>query len=57
MYDHTIHRGRKQVCSFCLQNFNTKKILKRHFKDVKQRIKIAKNSKTIKLQNLKRINK
>ena len=33
MYDHTIYRGRKHFCRYCLQDFYTKKILKGHVKD------------------------
>ena len=33
MYDHTLHRGRKHFCCYCLQDFRTKTILKRHIKD------------------------
>ena len=25
MYDHTLHRGRKKFCCYCLQDFSTKK--------------------------------
>ena len=28
MYDHTLHRGRKHLCCYCLQAFSTEKILK-----------------------------
>ena len=47
MYDHTLHRGIKHFCRFCLQAFSTEKILKRHIKDClkindKQRIIIPK---------------
>ena len=30
MYDHTLHRGKKQLCRYCLQTFSTEEILKRH---------------------------
>ena len=33
MYDHTLHRGRKHFCRYCLQAFRTEEILKRHIKD------------------------
>ena len=29
-YDHTLHRGRKHFCRYCLQAFSTAEILKRH---------------------------
>ena len=28
MYDHTLFRGRKHFCHYCLQAFSTEKILK-----------------------------
>ena len=45
MYHHTLHRGRKGLCRYCLKAFITEEILKSHFKDFfeingKQRIKI-----------------
>ena len=33
MYDHTLHRGKKNLCHYCLQAFSTEEILKRHIKD------------------------
>ena len=33
MYDHSLHRGRKQFCRHCLQTFSTEDILKSHIKD------------------------
>ena len=33
MYDHTLHRGRKHVCCYCLQAFQPAKKLKYHIKD------------------------
>ena len=33
MYDHTLHCGRKHFCRYCLQAFDTEKILNRHIKD------------------------
>ena len=33
MYDHTLHRGRKHFCRYCLQAFRTEDILKRHITD------------------------
>ena len=33
MYDHTLHRGRKYFCHYCLQIFSIEEILKRHIKD------------------------
>ena len=45
MYDHTLHRGRKHFCWYCLQAFSLEEILKSHIKDCfkingKQRILI-----------------
>ena len=33
MYDHSLHRGRKHFCRYCLQSFSTEEILKSHIKD------------------------
>ena len=33
MYNHTLNRGRKHFCRYCLQVFSTEKVLKCHFKD------------------------
>ena len=33
MYDHTLHRGRKNFCCYCLQAFRTAEKLKCHIKD------------------------
>ena len=33
MYRHSLHRGRKHFCRYCLHAFITKEILKRHFKN------------------------
>ena len=33
MYDHSLHRGRKHFCCYCLQAFSAEKILKSHIKD------------------------
>ena len=33
MQDHTLHRGRKHFCRYCLQAFSIEEILKRHIKD------------------------
>ena len=45
MYDNTLHRGRKNVCRYCLQAFTTEEILKHYIKHCvkingKQRIKM-----------------
>ena len=33
MYDHTLHRGRKHFCWYCLQAFSLEEILKSDTKD------------------------
>ena len=33
MYDHTLHRGRKHFCCYCLQAFRTAEKLKYQFID------------------------
>ena len=33
MYEHALHRGRKQFCSYCLQAFSTEEIIKHYIKD------------------------
>ena len=47
MYDHSLHRGRKHFCCYCLHAFITEEILKCHIKNClklngKQKIKIPK---------------
>ena len=47
MYDHTLNRGIKHFCRYCLQVFSREEIVKRHIKDcfeinVKQKIKMSK---------------
>ena len=59
MYDHTLHRGRKHFCYYCLQAFSTKKILKRHIKacfkiNGKQRIKMAKKGEYVRFEIFER---
>ena len=50
MWDHTLHRGKKHFCCYCLQDFNTREILKLHIKDC---LKLMKNKG---LQCLKSVN-
>ena len=57
MFGHTLHRGKKHFCYYCLQAFSTDKILKCHIKDCfkingKQRIIIPKKGKHVKIQKL-----
>ena len=47
LWDHTLHRGRKNFSYYCLQDFSLEKILKCHFKEYSkisdiQRIKMPK---------------
>ena len=47
VHDHTLHRGRKHFCYYCLQAFSAEEILKCHVKDCfkingKQRVRIPK---------------
>ena len=43
-YDHTLHRGRKYFCRYCLQAFNTEEMLKLH---IKHCFKIKRKQRTI----------
>ena len=59
MYDHTIHRGRKHSCCYCLQVFSTEEMLKRHIKDCfkingKQRIIMPEKGEYVKFKNYER---
>ena len=61
MYDHTIHRGRKYFCQYCLQVFSIKEILKSHTKDCfkingekKKTIAMSKKCEYIKFKNYER---
>ena len=59
MYDHTIHRGGKHFCCYCLQAFSTEEILKRRIKDCfkingKQRIIMSKKDEYLKFKNYER---
>ena len=60
MYDHSLHRGRKHFCRYCLQAFSTEEILlKRHIKNCfkingKRRIIMPKNGEYIKFKNYER---
>ena len=56
MYDHTLHRGRKRLCRYCLQSFSTPEILKTHVNDFfkinsKQMNKAPKKGEWIKFRN------
>ena len=59
MYDHTLHRGTKHFCCYCLQSLVQNKILKRHIKDCfkingKQRIIMPKKGEYVKFNNYER---
>ena len=59
MYDHTLHRGEKPFCRYCLQAFSTEKMLKRNIKDCfkvngKQRIIMPKKCEYAKFKNYER---
>ena len=59
MYDHSLHRGRKHFCWYCLHAFITEEILKCHIKNClkrngKQKIKIPKNGEYVKFKNCER---
>ena len=56
MYNHSLHRGKKYFCNYCLQAFSTEEILKSHIKDcfkinVKQRIIIPKKGEYVIFKN------
>ena len=56
MYDHNLHRGRKNICCYCLQAFSTEEILKNHIKDCvkingKLRITMPKKGEFVKFKN------
>ena len=60
MYDHTLHRGIKHFCRYCLQAFSTEEILKIHIKDCfkingKQIIITPKKGECVKFKNYERI--
>ena len=59
VYDHTLHPGRKHLCSYCLQAFSTEEIIKRHLKDCfksngKQIIILPKKDGYVKFKNSER---
>ena len=59
MYDHSLHRGRKHFCRYCLHAFITREILKRHTKDCfkingKQTIKMPNKGEYVKFKNFER---
>ena len=59
MYIHSLHRGRKHFCRYCLHAFITENNPKRHIKDCfkingKQTIKMLKKGQYIKFKNFER---
>ena len=59
MYDHSLHRGRKHFCCYCLHAFITEEILKCHIKDCfkingKQTIKMPKKVEYLKFKHFER---
>ena len=59
MYDHTLHRGRKHFCHYCLQASSAQEILKTHTKDCfkincEKRIILPKESEFVKFKNYER---
>ena len=55
MYDHSLHRGRKRFCCYCLHAFITEQVLKHHVKDFfkingKQNIKLPKKDEYVKFR-------
>ena len=59
MYDHTLHRGRKYFCHYCLETFSSEEISKRHDKNCfeikdKQRIQMPKEIENVEFKNFAR---
>ena len=59
MYDHSLHRGRKHFCRYCLHAFITEEILQGHIKDYfkingKQTIKMPKKGEYVEFKNCER---
>ena len=59
MYDHTLHRGSKHFCHYCLHAFIKKEILKRHIKNSfkindKWRITIPKKRENVEFKHFER---
>ena len=59
MYDHTLHRGRKHFCCYCLQVFKTADTLKCDIKNCfkingKQRIKMPAKSEYVRFKKYER---
>ena len=59
MYDHSLHRGRTNICRYCLHAFITEENLKRHIKDCfkinsKQTIKMPNKGEYVKFKNFEK---
>ena len=59
MCDHSLHRGRRHFCCYCLHAFIIEGILKRHIKywiriNGKKTIKMTKKGEYVKLKNFER---
>ena len=59
MHNHTLHCRRKHFCRYCLQEFSTEEILKRHIKDCfkingKQRIQMPQKDEYVKFKIFER---
>ena len=59
MNDHSLHRGRKHFCRYCLHDFITEEILKRHIQDClkvngKQTIKMLKKGEYVNFKSFQR---
>ena len=59
MYDHSLHRGRKDFCLYRLHACITEEILKRHIKDCfkingKQTIKVPRKGEYVKLKKFEK---
>ena len=58
MYDHTLHRGKKHFCPYCLPAFSSEEILKSHINDCfkingTQRIIMPKKGEFVKFKVIK----
>ena len=55
MHNHTLHRGRKHFCNYCLQSFCTERHIKDCFKiNSKQKINMPKKCEYVKVKNSER---
>ena len=59
MYNHSLHRGKKHFCRYCLHDFITEEILKRHIKGCfkinrKEKSKMPKKGEYVQFKNCER---